>query len=125
MVPPKHLMAPDFMEKKIQEALESVKRLLDVNRDLPVAAKDAQHHSYMDKYQLCELSTNMCVCAVVNCLFALGMSEDKLRTMVRWVKEDRKRVSLAFRCDETCAFKSEVSRDVEDPTRCVLACVRM
>lgn len=116
MVQSKHL-ASTLMDKQITEALERVKRLLDATRDAPIPAKDSHTHTYADKYTLCDVSTNACVSCALNCMRALGMSEEHLQTMVRWVREDGKRVSLAFKCDEACAFATETTRDVEDPTR--------
>ena len=73
------------------------------------------HHQYDDKYFLVERGTCIAIASQLNCLAALGLTVDQLRTLKSWAAQ--RSVSLRFKSKETCAYLREETRQEEDPRK--------
>ena len=73
------------------------------------------HHQYDDKYFLVERGTCIAMASQLNCLAALGLTVEQLRTLKSWAAQ--RSVSLRFKSKETCAYLREETRQEEDPRK--------
>lgn len=94
----------------VQKALESVERILDVERH-PRLAEDVDHQ-YDDKYALAEFLTNTTIAAEMNIFERMGLSEGKLSHLYNVVKADKRTVTICFQAEDSCTFQKEQVVDV-------------
>jgi hypothetical protein len=90
--------------------LNQVRSILDHTRH-PRLTECADDHTYADKFAVAEFCTNAAVAAQMNALERLGLDGDKLRTVIGWVHDDKKSVTMRLEAKDACAFFKE--RDVE------------
>jgi hypothetical protein len=95
---------------QVESALDSVQRVLDVNRK-PRLAEDMDHE-YDDKYALAEFLTNTTIAAQMNILERMGLTEDKLKHLYDMVHVDKRSITLVFEAEDTCTFLKEQLVDV-------------
>ena len=89
-------------EAKVTKALESVRRVLDVDRGTKIRLADGVDHEYKDKYKLADLMTNMTIVTLLSVLEELGLTKEVLRSM-----DKSKEITLRFSTCESCTFVKE------------------
>jgi hypothetical protein len=101
-------------KRKVEAAMVTCKKVLDVNRN-PKLASPEQAHNYTDKFSLAESLTNTAIAAELNALSTIGLDEQKLATLCEWAK--KKTVTIRFSSTETCVFVKKEVKDVESPSK--------
>lgn len=101
------------MRKRVDDALDVVKRILDITRRPAYAADVA--HTYEDKYTLAESIVTTGASAYLKTLTALGMTEEHLASMREWAASGQV-VTLRFTATEECQFDKETVHKEESPT---------
>ena len=86
----------DLFRQKIDQALVVVKTVLD-NTKHPQQAS-AVDHSYSDKYLLSEFLTNTALAANLCCLEQLGLTDSKLKKLLKW--SESRSVTLRLKAEE-------------------------
>eukprot|EP00550_Attheya_septentrionalis_P012178 CAMPEP_0198303258 /NCGR_PEP_ID=MMETSP1449-20131203/56793_1 /TAXON_ID=420275 /ORGANISM="Attheya septentrionalis, Strain CCMP2084" /LENGTH=1029 /DNA_ID=CAMNT_0044005745 /DNA_START=155 /DNA_END=3244 /DNA_ORIENTATION=- len=105
-----------LFRSKIDNALKTVKKILDTTRNPTQAA--SQDHTYDDKFGLAEFLTNVAVAAQTNVLERLGMDDTKLKILRDYASEDYNRsLTLRFEAKQTCKFLKKDRVDLEGPDR--------
>lgn len=89
----------------VDEALKQVQAILGTTKNPRFAADE--DHTYEDKYALAEFVTNSSIAAILHILDRLGLDAVKLQTVLKWVVEDKKTVTLSFRAEDRCAYHKE------------------
>jgi len=89
-------------EAKVTKALESVRRVLDVDRGAKIRLADDVDHEYQDKYKMADLMTNMTIVTLVSVLEKLGLTKDILRGL-----DKSKEITLCFCASESCKLAKE------------------
>jgi hypothetical protein len=97
-----HLLS---FQRKVQDALRSVERTLELERK-PRLAADVDH-TYGAKYGLVNLTSNAAIIAYMNCLERLGLDANALTSIDR-----TKPTTLRFDSSSTWKFLKEVVVDV-------------
>ncbi|CAE7722643.1 CPK5 [Symbiodinium pilosum] len=100
------------IEGRLQKALERVRLVLSAEKTPQLAAN--VHHQYGDKYFLVERGTCIAAASQMNCLAAMGLTADQLRSLHAWLPGQ---VSLRFRSQEKCTFDREEKREEENPRK--------
>eukprot|EP01094_Clydonella_sp_ATCC50884_P007981 TRINITY_DN1724_c0_g1_i1.p1 TRINITY_DN1724_c0_g1~~TRINITY_DN1724_c0_g1_i1.p1 ORF type:complete len:931 (+),score=378.48 TRINITY_DN1724_c0_g1_i1:35-2794(+) len=98
---------------KVDEALKSVRKILDNTRHPELAT--AVQHEYDDKYILAEFVVNSTLASLLNVLDALGLSDEHARQLKAW--SATRAVSLALDTSFTCVFDREETRKEESKTQ--------
>eukprot|EP00440_Ansanella_granifera_P051937 gb/GFBE01056310.1/.p1 GENE.gb/GFBE01056310.1/~~gb/GFBE01056310.1/.p1 ORF type:complete len:1013 (+),score=257.29 gb/GFBE01056310.1/:1-3039(+) len=101
--------------QRLDRSADVVSKILDATRH-PKYADDV-HHQYSDKYLLAEFVTNCAAASQINCLLAIGLSSEQIKTLHSWAKTQT--VSLKFQAEERCSFLREETKDVEGTTKVV------
>jgi hypothetical protein len=94
----------------VDKALIRVRRILDNTRH-PRLFEPTDDHTYADKFALAEFCTNAAVAAQMNALERLGLDAEKLRTVLGWVHDDKRSVTMRLEASDACSFFKE--RDVD------------
>jgi len=103
-----HLLS---FERKVQDALRDVERMLELERK-PRLAADVDH-AYGDKYALVDLTSNVAIIAYANCLERLGLDVKTLMMISSSIDGGtNKSVTLRFDASTTWEFSKEVEVDV-------------
>eukprot|EP00934_Nitzschia_sp_Nitz4_P000039 Nitzschia sp. Nitz4//scaffold22_size323478//192982//195967//NITZ4_000553-RA/size323478-augustus-gene-0.206-mRNA-1//1//CDS//3329543073//39//frame0 len=89
-----------LFERKVSEALKTVQRILDVNRN-PRLAGDVDHF-YEDKYSLANTITNTALIAQLQVLQQFGLTLETLQTC-----DHTKPLTLRFQASDSCSFLKE------------------
>jgi hypothetical protein len=97
-----HLLS---FQRKVQDALQSVERTLELERK-PRLAADVDH-SYGAKFKLVDLTSNAAIIAYINCLERLGLDANALNSI-----DKTKTATLRFDASTTWKFLKEVLIDV-------------
>ncbi|MGK3741120.1 MAG: hypothetical protein ACI90V_007970 [Bacillariaceae sp.] len=102
-------MYTDFNEEvfkaSVDEALHSVRRVLDINRN-PTLAEDVDHN-YNDKFKLANLLTNTAIISLTIILERFGLTKEVLQSI-----DTSKPTTLRFGASESCRFVKEETVDV-------------
>jgi len=106
-----------FGNSPVDKALQQVQSILGTAKN-PRLAEDCPH-KYEDKYALAEYVTNSGIAAVLHVLERFGLDSTKLQTLLQWVQDEQKTVTLSFRMEDRCALEreSEVEQVVTTTTR--------
>ena len=88
----------------VEEALKTVERILEVQRNPRLAEK--VEHEYDNKYELAEKMTNTAIIAQMNCLERMGLDVNQLKAF------KSKPTTLRFKASETCSFLKEQGVEV-------------
>ena len=72
--------------QQVENALVSVKRILDTTRN-PRLAHEEEEHSYEDKYALAALLTNTALVSHMTVLERLGVTQERLEKIGKWVHQ--------------------------------------
>ncbi|KAL3793710.1 hypothetical protein ACHAW5_008057 [Stephanodiscus triporus] len=103
-----HLLS---FERKVQDALRDVERMLELERK-PRLAADVDH-AYGDKYALVDLTSNVAIIAYANCLERLGLDVKTLMMISSSIDGGtNKSVTLRFDASTTWEFSKEAEVDV-------------
>eukprot|EP00927_Polykrikos_kofoidii_P042043 TRINITY_DN35910_c1_g2_i1.p1 TRINITY_DN35910_c1_g2~~TRINITY_DN35910_c1_g2_i1.p1 ORF type:complete len:1030 (-),score=152.33 TRINITY_DN35910_c1_g2_i1:159-3248(-) len=105
---------PSF-QSQVNEALETVRRVLDVNKRAELA--DNVSHRYEDKYILAEFLVNTAIASQLHALSRLGLSRETLTRLVEWAKD--RSVSLEFSVAESCSLSRSETSEVESGSKMV------
>src|SRR3989338_1353689 len=97
--------------RKVADALETVRRVLDTSRHPELA--DEVKHTYSDKFGLVEQVSSSWIAVLLQWLRQLGVSSDLLELAKGWSARKKKSVSLRFEARETCSFKYSEKCKVE------------
>lgn len=92
-------------QRKVQAALESVERVLQLERK-PRLADDVDH-TYGAKYGLVNLTSNVAIIAFMNCLERLGLDTEVLKSI-----DKTKPATLEFESSTSPIFLKKVTVDV-------------
>ena len=92
-------------QRKVQAALESVERVLELERKPRLA--DEIDHTYGAKYGLVNLTSNVAIIAFMNCLKRLGLDTEVLKSI-----DKTKPATLEFESSTSPIFLKEVTVDV-------------
>lgn len=92
-------------QRKVQDALQSVERTLELERK-PRLAADVDH-TYGAKYGLVNLTSNAAIIACMNCFEKLGLDAAVLKSI-----DKTKPATLRFESSTSCKFLKEVEVDV-------------
>ena len=107
-------MYTDFNEEvfkaSVNEALQSVKRVLDINRSPHLHLADDVDHTYTDKFQLANLLTNTTIISVTIILERFGLTKEVLQSI-----DTTQPITLRFSASESCRFVKEETVDVPLP----------
>ena len=91
--------------RKVQDALQSVERTLELERK-PQLAADVDH-TYGAKYGLVNLTSNAAIIAYINCFEKLGLDAAVLKSI-----DKTKPATLRFESSTSCKYLKEVQVDV-------------
>ena len=107
------------LEGRLHEALETTRKVLDVNRTPQLAADVA--HEYVDKFHLAEFVTRGALLSAIEALKKLGLNDDRLQHTLGHDPSTphTTAVTLEMTRTVTCAFQKLVKRDVNSPTSIV------
>jgi hypothetical protein len=97
-----HLLS---FQRKVQEALQSVERTLELERK-PRLAADVDH-TYGAKFGLVNVTSNAAIIAYMNCLERLGLDANALKSI-----DKTKPATLRFDASTTWKFLKEVVVDL-------------
>jgi hypothetical protein len=104
------MRAPSFehleFERKVNDALKSVERILDVERH-PRLAGDVEH-TYGSKYALVDTTTNAALIAYMNVFEKMGLNSSVLKSI-----DKTKPTTIRFDANTNCTFEKE--QDVNIP----------
>ena len=100
-------------EAQVENALEQVKKILDVNRNPQLPTEVG--HQYQDKYLLAEFLTNTAINSYLVGLESLGLTNEQLATLIEWSKTQA--VTIRFEGTENCTFNKKVKRKIESDTK--------
>mmetsp|Transcript_18832 Transcript_18832/g.43417 ORF Transcript_18832/g.43417 Transcript_18832/m.43417 type:complete len:1039 (+) Transcript_18832:107-3223(+) len=98
-------------EKAVEEAKESVKRVLDIDRSPNLRLAEDVDHEYTDKYKLANLLTNTAIISTLEVLDGLGLTRDVLRTIDR-TNQSGKATTMRFESTETRTPVKEETVDI-------------
>mmetsp|Transcript_20808 Transcript_20808/g.57803 ORF Transcript_20808/g.57803 Transcript_20808/m.57803 type:complete len:1057 (+) Transcript_20808:140-3310(+) len=98
-------------EKAVEEAKESVKRVLDIDRSPNLRLAEDVDHEYTDKYKLANLLTNTAIISTLEVLDGLGLTRDVLRTIDR-TNQSGKATTMRFESTETRTLVKEETVDI-------------
>jgi len=101
-----------FFEFAVDDALATVGRILEVNRN-PRLASEVEHE-YSNKYELADLMTNIAIISQANCLEQMGLTAEVLKSI-----DTSKSTTLRFQASDSCSFLKE--QTVEVPMESSLA----
>lgn len=94
----------DKFRNSVLRAMESVRRVLEVDRAPSIRLAEDVDHKYTDKYQLANLLTNTSIVAYMAVLEQLGVTKKVLQSL----GEDRsKETTLRFAARESCTLVKE------------------
>lgn len=99
-------------QTKVDDALATVGRILEVNRN-PRLASEVEHE-YSNKYELADLMTNIAIISQANCLEQMGLTAEVLKSI-----DTSKSTTLRFQASDSCSFLKE--QTVEVPMESSLA----
>mmetsp|Transcript_17618 Transcript_17618/g.22436 ORF Transcript_17618/g.22436 Transcript_17618/m.22436 type:complete len:959 (-) Transcript_17618:118-2994(-) len=108
------------IESRFQQALETVKGILDTTRE-PVYLHEVPH-VYTDKYIVVESAATLSIQAVKSLLLTLASSTDaefELQEVVNWAVEEKKKITLRFESNQSWKFIKESVREEEVGTATV------
>jgi hypothetical protein len=92
-------------EGKVNDALRSVERILDIERH-PRLAGDVEH-TYGSKYELVNATTNAALIAYMNVFEKMGLDINVLKSI-----DKTKATTIRFGANTSCKFAKEMSVDV-------------
>eukprot|EP00927_Polykrikos_kofoidii_P020870 TRINITY_DN19962_c0_g1_i1.p1 TRINITY_DN19962_c0_g1~~TRINITY_DN19962_c0_g1_i1.p1 ORF type:complete len:1064 (-),score=203.76 TRINITY_DN19962_c0_g1_i1:273-3464(-) len=102
-------------ERNVENALESVRRVLSAEKRAVIAAK--VHHQYDDKYLLAESLINTAIASQLHALSRLGLKQDVLKSIVEWSRS--RSVTLECCVEERCSFNRKETKEVASKTKVV------
>lgn len=100
-----------LFKQRVYKALEVTRTVLDVTKHPKLPSE--QFHKYEDKYTLAESLVTVAVAAHLNCLEAVGLTNQLLAQLKSWVQQDKSSVTLRLKAEETCEFLRKEERKVE------------
>ena len=104
-------MYTDFNEvvfkASVDEALHSVRRVLDINRSPRLHLAEDVDHNYNDKFKLANLLTNTAIISSTIILERFGLTKEVLQSI-----DTSKPTTLRFVASESCHFVKEETVDV-------------
>ena len=92
-------------ENKVNNALRSVEKVLDIERH-PRLAGDVEH-SYQSKYDLVDTTSNAALIACMNVFDIMGLNSDILQSL-----DKKHATTLSFEASISCTLDKEVIVDV-------------
>lgn len=99
-------------QQQFRNALATVKQILNTTRH-PEFASNVPH-TYDDKYSLAEFLTSTAIAAEINSLSAIGVTQDQLKRMKKWVETNKQRASVGLRARQRCKFVRNESTQIPD-----------
>jgi hypothetical protein len=104
-------MYTDFNEEvfkaSVDEALHSVRRVLDINRSPRLHLAEDVDHNYYDKFKLANLLTNTAIISLTIILERFGLTKEVLQSI-----DTSKLTTLRFGASESCRLVKEETVDV-------------
>lgn len=97
----------DRFRQQVEQALITVRKILQTNRAPVLLAEDVQDHVYQDKYALAEILTNTSLAAHLTVLQRMGLTSEHLSTIAKWINDEKKTVTLRFSSEDSCIFGKE------------------
>jgi hypothetical protein len=109
-----------IFQDNVEEALTSVRRILDVDRGQSVRLAEDVDHNYVDKYRLADLLTNTAIVALMNVFEQFGLTKEVLQKIIATDNHNhttngskQQETTLRFHCSESCTLVNEET--VEEP----------
>jgi len=103
-----------IFQDNVEEALKSVRRILDVDRGPSVRLAEDVDHSYVDKYRLADLLTNTAIVALMNVFEQFGLTKEVFQKItIDNTTGSKQETTLRFHCSESCTLVNEET--VEEP----------